>query len=174
MDRPKRQTATATPAKPGGLPLTLVNIFQHSQRWRSIDAAAAERLSGEARRVLPSRRFKKAPVVHSGRDAPNSRPIAADAQPTAYTPSLPRLAWLEREERASGPARARDQRTPRRGSTPSRQAGRLIPTTCVRAAGTANAARRGRQPFLPRALPGADTFPRRRAIPIHRPARMTS
>ena len=23
MDRPKRQTATATPAKPGGLPLTL-------------------------------------------------------------------------------------------------------------------------------------------------------
>ena len=24
MDRPKRQTATATPAKPGGLPLTLV------------------------------------------------------------------------------------------------------------------------------------------------------
>jgi hypothetical protein len=34
-------------------------------------------------------------------------------------------------------------------NTPSRQAGRLIPTTCVRAAGTANAARRGRQPFLP-------------------------
>ena len=59
-------------------------------------------------------------------------------------------------------------------STPSRQAGRLIPTTCVKAAGTANAARWGRQPFLPRALPGADTFPRRRAIPIHRPARMTS
>ena len=59
-------------------------------------------------------------------------------------------------------------------NTPSRQAGRLIRTTCVRAAGTANAARRGRQPFPPRALPEADTFPRRRAIPIHRPARMTS
>ena len=25
MDRPKRQTATATPAKPGGLPLTLAS-----------------------------------------------------------------------------------------------------------------------------------------------------
>ena len=87
----------------------LVNIFQHSQRWRSIDAAAAERLSGEARRVLPSRRFEKAPVVDSGRDAPDSRPIAADAQPTAYTPSLPRLAWLEREERA----RDLRQRAPR-------------------------------------------------------------
>ncbi len=27
MDRPKRQTATATPAKPGGLPLTLDQRF---------------------------------------------------------------------------------------------------------------------------------------------------
>ena len=39
-------------------------------------------------------------------------------------------------------------------NAPSRQAGRLIPATCVKAAGTANAARWGRQPFLPRALPG--------------------
>jgi hypothetical protein len=46
---------------------------------------------------------------------------------------------------SEGPAAA----SPPARNTPSRQAGRLIPTTCVRAAGTANAARRGRQPFLP-------------------------
>ena len=48
MDRPKRQTATATPAKPGGLPLTLGPRTEQeiraglekevdAERWKSLD-----------------------------------------------------------------------------------------------------------------------------------------
>ena len=46
MDRPKRQTATATPAKPGGLPLTLGAQGQSGERfwpnWLSAGRVARE------------------------------------------------------------------------------------------------------------------------------------
>jgi hypothetical protein len=76
----------------------LANIFRLSQRWRSIDAAAAARLAESARRVLARRRFEKAPANKSDSklDATESETIDEDTQFTVRKPSLPRLTWLER------------------------------------------------------------------------------
>src|SRR5277367_1616947 len=62
MDRPKRQTATATPAKPGGLPLTL----DLESAWKTGGAAASpllvalpERLRPAGFRLLAAARHRK-------------------------------------------------------------------------------------------------------------------
>jgi hypothetical protein len=76
----------------------LANIFRLSQRWRSIDAAAAERLSQEARGIMARRRFEKAAVIEpdSRPSEPESEPIGVAPRYTEQKPTLAALKWLER------------------------------------------------------------------------------
>jgi hypothetical protein len=89
----------------------LGGVYRLSQRWAGIDAAAAARLAESARTVLAHRRFEKpADEPASEQRAPESGPSDVDAQPMPYTPTLPRVAWLERgsETRPSGPRSLRE------------------------------------------------------------------
>ena len=100
--RPSSQPASRSPQRLTGHRLgfgrrparpRLGNIFRHSQRWRSIDAAAAERLSGEARRVLPYRRFEK--VADRPVEARTSGPKRLRVDNSRSRP-FPPPQWLER------------------------------------------------------------------------------
>ena len=78
----------------------LANIFGLSQRWRSIDAAAAARIAEigteeSSWRAAGSR--KRRPTSRNSKlDATKSETIDEDTQFTVRKPSLPRLTWLER------------------------------------------------------------------------------
>ena len=74
------------------------NVFRLSNRWRAISEADAARLSREARKVLPHRRFetRRVPVEPEVELQP-VKLIEPDefSPPTIRTPSLPTLRWLD-------------------------------------------------------------------------------
>jgi hypothetical protein len=69
----------------------LINIFRFSNRWRTIDAVEAKRLSELAREVKPHRRFAKPP------EPKPVKPVTVERRRTMQRrmPSLPAMPWQD-------------------------------------------------------------------------------
>ena len=80
MDRPKRQTATATPAKPGGLPLTLE------------EAESGARGENEGAKLLTPRQREILQLLAEGRSA---KEIASDLAISARTVEFHKYQMME-------------------------------------------------------------------------------
>ena len=75
------------------------NVFRLSNRWRTINANEAARLSREARKLLPQRRHERRRVPVQPPPQQVIEPVATDG-PVPFMerrpPSLPPLNWLGR------------------------------------------------------------------------------
>ena len=94
MDPRKRQTATATPAKPGGLPLTLGGRVRNAFAERRDPVIRDNRLRAHGRGGLPSpppeARRRSAPASNSAGSTPvpNRDPKATNAAPSELSGDL--------------------------------------------------------------------------------------